>query len=78
MPAGLGDGEIVAEAERERHAGGMKQPAKPEQVAKEPRSYTGHYLKDVLAKSERAASGPAMKFSKPRSRTSKREREAAE
>jgi excinuclease ABC subunit A len=58
-------GEIVAEGT-------------PEDVANEPRSYTGHYLKEVLAKSERAASGPAMKFSKARPRTSKREREAAE
>jgi hypothetical protein len=71
-------GEIVAEAEQERHAGGMPQPAKQEDVAKEKRSYTGQYLAEVLAKSERVESGPAMKLAKPRSRVSKREREAAE
>ena len=35
-------GEIVAEGT-------------PEHVAKEPRSYTGQYLKDILARSERVA-----------------------
>lgn len=50
----------------------------PEQVAKEPRSYTGQYLTDVLAKSKRTDSESAIKFTKARSRTSKREREAAE
>ena len=55
-------GEIVAEAERERHAGGMPQPAKQEDVAR----------------SERVESGPAIKLAKTRTRVSKREREAAE
>lgn len=36
------------------------------------------HLADTLAKSERAESGPAMKFKKARSRSPKREREAAE
>ena len=58
-------GEIVAEGT-------------PEDVAKEKRSYTGQYLADVLAKSERAESGPAIKLGKTRARVSKREREAAE
>ena len=58
-------GEIVAEGT-------------PEQVAKEPRSYTGQYLAGILARSERAESGPAMKLTKPRTRAPKREREAAE
>jgi excinuclease ABC subunit A len=50
----------------------------PEDVAKEPKSYTGQYLKEILAKSERIETGPAMKLARPRSRVSKREREAAE
>lgn len=50
----------------------------PEDVAGEKRSYTGQYLAEVLAKSERVESGPAMKLTKARSRVSKREREAAE
>ena len=71
-------GEIVAEAEQERHAGGMPQPAKQEDVAKEPRSYTGQYLQDILARSERVEAGPAMKLGKAKARAPKREREAAE
>jgi len=47
-------------------------------VAKEPRNYTGQYLKETLAKSERVKSGPAMNFAKAKARASKREREAAE
>jgi len=58
-------GEIVAEGT-------------PEDVAKEPRSYTGQYLKDILARSERVESGPAMKLGKARAKAPKREREAAE
>ena len=49
----------------------------PEDVAKEPRSYTGHYLKETLAKSEQVESGPAIKFAKAKAR-GKREREPAE
>ena len=56
-------GEIVAEGT-------------PEDVAKEKRSYTGQYLAEILAKSERVESGPAIKLTK--SRAAKREREAAE
>jgi excinuclease ABC subunit A len=56
-------GEIVAEGT-------------PEDVAGEARSYTGQYLKDILARSERVESGPAMKLGKVRA--PKREREAAE
>jgi excinuclease ABC subunit A len=58
-------GEIVAEGT-------------PEDVAGEKRSYTGQYLKDILARSERVESGPAMKLGKARARAPKREREAAE
>ena len=71
-------GEIVAEAEQERHAGGMPQPAKQKDVAAEARSYTGQYLKDILARSERVEAAPAMKLGKPRAKAPKREREAAE
>ena len=56
-------GEIVAEGT-------------PEDVAREPRSYTGQYLKEVLARSEKAEAAPAMKFTKKA--RAKREREAAE
>lgn len=45
---------IVVEAERERHAGGMPPRAKQEQVAAEPNSFTGQYLKPLLARSSRA------------------------
>ncbi len=55
-------GEIVAEGT-------------PEDVAEEKRSYTGAYLKDILARSERVESRPAMKLRKTRSRVSGRERE---
>jgi excinuclease ABC subunit A len=50
----------------------------PEDVAAVARSYTGQYLKDILAKSERVEAGPAMKLTKARARAPKREREAAE
>jgi excinuclease ABC subunit A len=49
----------------------------PEQVAAEPRSYTGAYLKELLAKSERAAL-PVARARKKRASVSMREREAAE
>ena len=49
----------------------------PEDVAKEPRSYTGHYLSEILAKAERDEAGPAMKFTKAKSRA-KRVKEAVE
>ena len=42
--------EIVAEAKRERHAGGMPPSAKQEAVAANERSFTGQYLKETLAK----------------------------
>jgi hypothetical protein len=42
--------EIVAEAKRDRHAGGMPSSAKQEQVANE-RSFTGQYLRETLKKS---------------------------
>jgi excinuclease ABC subunit A len=58
-------GEIVAEGT-------------PEQVAKVERSYTGHYLKETLAKSERAEPGPAMKLAKSAKTRKVREREPAE
>lgn len=72
-------GEIVAEAEREWHAGGMPQLAKQEDVrrmatggsaggtsAGKSRSYTGQYLAEILARSERIEAGPAIKLSKAR------------
>jgi excinuclease ABC subunit A len=49
----------------------------PEEVAKEAGSYTGQYLAEILAKSARDESGPAMKFSKAKVR-GKKVREAAE
>jgi excinuclease ABC subunit A len=58
-------GEIVAEGT-------------PEDVAKEPRSYTGQYLKDILARSERVEAGPAMELGKARAKAPKLEREAAD
>jgi len=57
-------GEIVAEGT-------------PEEVAQEPRSYTGGYLKELLAKSDRAELRPA-RTRKKRGTVSMREREAAE
>jgi excinuclease ABC subunit A len=48
---GVKGGEIVAEGT-------------PEQVADNPRSYTGHYLKDTLAKSTRVESAPVAKARK--------------
>jgi len=50
----------------------------PEDIAQQPRSYTGQYLAEILAKAKRAEAGPAMKLTKGRARTPKREREAAE
>jgi excinuclease ABC subunit A len=50
----------------------------PEQVASEPRSYTGGYLKDLLAKSVRAETNSTIGKKKRGSSTSMREREAAE
>jgi excinuclease ABC subunit A len=58
-------GEIVAEGT-------------PEAVASEPRSYTGGYLKDLLAKSARAEGRNPIGRKKRGSATSVREREAAE
>jgi excinuclease ABC subunit A len=58
-------GEIVAEGA-------------PEDVAAVARSYTGAYLKDILARSKRTPSWPAMKLVKVRAKAPKREREAAE
>ncbi|HEY0312926.1 MAG TPA: excinuclease ABC subunit UvrA [Allosphingosinicella sp.] len=57
-------GEIVAEGT-------------PEEVAAEPRSYTGGYLKELLAKSIRSDTSPALP-KKKRGSVSMREREAAE
>ncbi len=50
----------------------------PEQVAKEPRSYTGGYLGPLLAKTGGADQPALAKLGKARAGTSKREREAAE
>jgi excinuclease ABC subunit A len=49
----------------------------PEQVAEEPLSYTGGYLKELLAKSTRSDTPPALP-KKKRGSASMREREAAE
>lgn len=49
----------------------------PEQVAEEPRSYTGGYLRELLAKSVRAELTPP-RPRKKRASISVREREAAE
>lgn len=57
-------GEIVAEGA-------------PEEVAAEPRSYTGGYLKELLAKSNRGEVTPA-RPTKKRGSVSVRQREAAE
>ena len=43
-------GEIVAEALRERHAGGMPPSAKQEAVAASERNFMGQYLRESLAK----------------------------
>jgi hypothetical protein len=48
----------------------------PEDVAKEPRSYTGGYLKELLAKSVRAE--PVAAPAKKKRAASVRQREAAE
>jgi excinuclease ABC subunit A len=71
-----GVGEIVAEAEHDGRSGGSFSARKPEQVAREVRSYTGHYLKPLLE-------GHALEVveaQKPKARRSAavREREAAE
>ena len=58
-------GEIVAEGT-------------PEQVAQEPRSYTGGYLKGLLAKGARTETMSPIRKKKRASRASVREREAAE
>ena len=58
-------GEIVAEGT-------------PEMVAAEPRSYTGGYLKDLLAKSARTEAKSPIGRKKRGSAASMREREAAE
>jgi excinuclease ABC subunit A len=50
----------------------------PEQVAEAPRSYTGGYLKDLLAKSVRAEVRSPIGKKRGRSTASAREREAAE
>jgi excinuclease ABC subunit A len=50
----------------------------PEQVASEPRSYTGGYLKELLAKSVRADRPALAKLAKGRTTASKRQREPAE
>jgi hypothetical protein len=47
-------------------------------VAGETRSYTGQYLKDILARSGRVEAAPAMKLGKAKAKAPKREREAAE
>jgi excinuclease ABC subunit A len=41
-------GEIVAETEHAESSGGSFSARKLEQVAREPRSYTGHYLRPLL------------------------------
>lgn len=56
----------------------MVAEAEQEDVAGVARSYTGQYLKDVLAKSERVGSDRAIKLGKAKARAPKREREAAE
>jgi excinuclease ABC subunit A len=50
----------------------------PEQVAQEPRSYTGGYLKELLTKSERAEAPPTLAKKKRGSSASMGQREAAE
>lgn len=50
----------------------------PEDVTAEARSYTGQYLKDILAWSERVEAAPAMKPEKAKARVAKPEREIAE
>jgi excinuclease ABC subunit A len=50
----------------------------PEQVAQEPRSYTGGYLQDLLAKSVRAEVKSAVGKKKRDSLAALREKEAAE
>jgi len=58
--------------------GACRSPRRAEDVAGEKRSYTGQYLKDILARSERVEAAPAMKLGKARAKAPKREREAAE
>jgi len=50
----------------------------PEDVAAEERSYTGQYLNDILAPSDRVEAGSAIKLGKARAKAPKRERRAAE
>jgi excinuclease ABC subunit A len=50
----------------------------PEQVAQEPRSYTGGYLKELLSKSTRSDTPPTLPKNKRGSSASMRQREAAE
>ncbi len=69
-------GGIVAEAEQDGRSGGSFSARKAEQVAKEPRSYTGHYLAPLL-KGREAEVVEAPK-SKKRRAAPVREREAAE
>jgi excinuclease ABC subunit A len=71
-----GGGEIVAEAEQDGRSGGSFSARKPEQVAREPRSYTGHYLAPLLKGQE----AEVVEAPKPKKRRTAavREREAAE
>jgi excinuclease ABC subunit A len=71
-----GGGEIVAEAEHDGRSGGSFSARKHEQVAKEPRSYTGHYLAPLL-KGQEAEVVETPKPKKARRTTAVREREAA-
>jgi excinuclease ABC subunit A len=61
--------------ERSRRGGEVVAQGTPEQVAEEPRSYTGHYLKPLLqvARAEAVAAKP-----KRKRKVAAQEREAAE
>ena len=63
--------EIVAEALRERHAGGMPLSAKQEAVAGNARSFTGAYLKETLKRSPRAPAQAGAQSKRPRSSRAK-------
>lgn len=64
-------GEIVAEAERGRHAGGMPPSVKQATVAASERSFTGAYLRETLKKAPRApAQAGAQKPSRPKRKRS--------
>jgi len=52
--------------------GACRSPRRAEDVAKVARSYTGQYLKDIIARSEQAEAAPAMKPGKVRARAPKR------